>query len=38
MINEFLDYNEFAIKHNLKANDFNTLKLYIQSLQGVCNA
>lgn len=38
MITEFLDYIDFAKEHDMKANDFNTLKFYMTNLQGVANA
>ena len=38
MITEFLDYLDFAKNHDMKANDFNTLKFYMDYLQEVVNA
>lgn len=38
MIKEFLDYIDFAKKHEMRANDFNTLKFYVNYLQEVVNA
>lgn len=38
MIKEFLDYLDFAKKHDMEANNFNTLKFYMTNLQGVGNA
>lgn len=38
MNKEFLDYLDFAKKHEMRANDFNTLKFYVNYLQEVVNA